>query len=245
MIKDHKVALVTGATGGIGQSIAKRLAKDGFIVVLHYSGNAVKASDLFDEIVNNGGKAMTVQSDVTDAQSVKEMFEKIKHHKGTIDVVVHSAGIMPMARIEPDKVDDFIQVIDTNLIGTFLVLAHAGVMMSEDGRIIAFSSSVVAKNFPSYGPYIASKNGVEGLVRVMANEMAGRNITVNAIAPGPTGTELFYKGKTEEQIEFFNRQSPLGRIGTPEDISDAVAMLAGEDGGWINGQIIRVNGGFA
>ena len=245
MIKAHKVALVTGATGGIGQSIAKRLAKEGFIVALHYSGNADKASDLVEEIVTSGGMAMSIQADVTSAEAVKSMFEQVKQLKGNIDVVVHSAGIMPMARIEPDNVDDFIQVIDTNLIGTFLVLAHAGVMMSEEGRIIAFSSSVVAKNFPAYGPYIASKNGVEGLVRVMANEMAGRNITVNAIAPGPTGTELFYKGKTEEQIEFFKRQSPLGRIGTPEDISDAVAMLAGEEGRWINGQIVRVNGGFA
>lgn len=245
MIKAHKVALVTGATGGIGQAIAKRLAKEGFIVAVHYSGNVDKASALVEEIVTSGGMAMAIQADVTDALSVKSMFDQVKQLKGTIDFVVHSAGVMPMARIEPQNLEEFKRVIDTNLIGTFLVLSHAGLMMSEEGRIVAFSSSVIAKNFPSYGPYIASKKGVEGLVKVMANEMAGRNITVNAIAPGPTGTELFYKGKTEEQIEFFKKQSPLGRIGTPEDISDAVAMLAGEEGRWINGQIIRVNGGFA
>jgi len=245
MNPSHKVALVTGATGGIGQAIAEQLAKEGYAVALHFSGNMQKAYDLIAKIVSHGGKATSVQADITDPESVKAMFETVSHIKGTIDVVVHSAGIMPMGKIEPQNLETFKKVIDTNLTGAYLVLSHAAQNVSEGGRIIALSSSVVAKNFPNYGGYIASKLGVEGLVRVLANELEGKNVTVNAVAPGPTGTELFYKGKTEAQIEWFKKQAPLNRIGTPQDIADSVSMLAGPFGGWINGQIIRVNGGFA
>jgi len=239
------VALVTGATGGIGQAIAERLADDGYIVFVHYSGREAKAEEIVTRIQSRGGKAIAVHADVTNLVSVAEMFNQAKSINGKLRVLVHSAGIMPMAKLLPEGIEATQKVINTNLIGSVIVLSHAAQEIEEGGRIIALSSSVVAKNFPNYGGYIASKLGVEGLVRVMANEVAGRNITVNAVAPGPTGTELFYQGKTDEQIEFFKRQSPLGRIGTPEDISSAVSMLAGEEGGWINGQIIRVNGGFA
>jgi len=136
-------------------------------------------------------------------------------------------------------------VIAVNLRGTFLVLAQAAERVSAGGRIIALSSSVIAKAFPTYGAYIASKAGVEGLVRVLANELRGRNITVNAVAPGPVGTELFLKGKTEAQIEELSKIPPLERLGQPEDIADVVSFLAGRDGGWINGQVLRANGGFA
>jgi len=244
-MKAHKVALVTGATGGIGRAIAKRLAKQDFIVACHYAGNEQKAIDLVGEIVSHGGKAIAVQADVTDAINVSVMFEEVNELKGSIDVVVHSAGIMPMANIQPGNAETFRRVIDTNLIGAFLVMSHAANSVAEGGRIIALSSSVIAKNFPLYGPYIASKLGVEGLIRVLANELKGKNVTVNGVAPGPTGTDLFYQGKTAERIEWFKSQSPLNRIGTPEDIADAVSALAGDFGGWVNGQIIRVNGGFA
>ncbi|PPC63827.1 3-ketoacyl-ACP reductase [Pantoea sp. ICBG 1758] len=240
-----KVALVTGATGGIGQAIAKKIASDGYIVFVHYSGNEEKAAKLIEEIVDAGGKACLVQADVTNALSVMEMFDTVRSVNGELNVVVHSAGIMPMARIEPENLDAFKRVIDTNLIGTFLVLAHAAKCVSSGGRIIALSSSVVAKNFPQYGPYIASKEGVEGLIRVLANELKGKNITVNGIAPGPTGTDLFFKGKSEDLINWFKDQNPMNRIGTPEDIANGVSALAGDLGRWINGQVIRVNGGFA
>jgi len=241
----HKVALVTGATGGIGEAIAERLAKDGFAVSVHYSGNSQKASALVEKIVSHGGHATSVQADISDSASVKNMFDEVMQIKGSIDAVINSAGIMPMAKIEPDNIETFQKIVNTNLIGSYLVLSHAAQLVSNGGRIIAFSSSVVAKNFPGYGGYIASKLGVEGLVRVLANELKGRNIRVNSVAPGPTGTDLFYKGKTDEQIEWFKGQSPLGRIGTPEDIAEAVAVLVGPGGEWINGQILRVNGGFA
>jgi 3-oxoacyl-[acyl-carrier protein] reductase len=124
-------------------------------------------------------------------------------------------------------------------------LGKAARHVSSGGRIIAFSSSVLAKAFPAYGPYIASKAGVEGLVHVLANELRGRNITVNAVAPGPVATELFLAGKTEAQIAQLSKIPPLERLGQPEDIAAVVSFLAGPDGGWVNAQVLRANGGFA
>jgi 3-oxoacyl-[acyl-carrier protein] reductase len=164
---------------------------------------------------------------------------------GGVNVVVNSAGIMPLSPIAGGDLELFDKVIATNLRGTFVVLGQASRQLSSGGRIIAFSSSVIAMAFPNYGPYIASKAGVEGLVRVLANELRGRNITVNAVAPGPVATELFLKGKTEAQIEELRKHSPLERLGQPEDIANVVSFLAGPDGGWVNGQVLRANGGFA
>ena len=160
-------------------------------------------------------------------------------------MVVNSAGIMPLSPIAAGDLDLFDKVIATNLRGTFVVLGQAARQVSSGGRIIAFSSSVIAKAFPTYGPYIASKAGVEGLVHVLANELRGRNITVNAVAPGPVPTELFLKGKTEAQIEELRKLPPMERLGQPEDIANVVSFLAGPDGGWVNGQVLRANGGYA
>ena len=149
-----------------------------------------------------------------------------------------------MAKISTENLEAFGQVIATNLRGTYLVLAQAAEYLDEGGRIIAFSSSVLGKSFPAYGPYIASKAGVEGLVRVLANELRGRDITVNAVAPGPVATEMFLDGKSDELIEQIAKQAPMERLGQPQDIASAVSFLAGPDGAWVNAQIIRVNGGF-
>jgi 3-oxoacyl-[acyl-carrier protein] reductase len=240
-----KSVIVTGASRGIGRAVAIRLARDGFAAVVNYAGNATKADEVVAEIKAAGGQAIAVQADVANAADVDRLFKEAIDHFGGINVVVNSAGIMPLSTIAEGDLDLFDKVIATNLRGTFLVLGRASRQLSSGGRIIAFSSSVIAVAFPTYGPYIASKAGVEGLVRVLANELRGRNITVNAVAPGPTATELFLTGKSEEQIESLRKLAPLERLGQPEDIANVVSFLAGPDGGWINGQVLRVNGGFA
>jgi len=244
-MNDNKVAIVTGGSGGIGRAVALRLAHSGFAVVVNYAGNAAKAEGVVEEIKSAGGHAIAVQADVADAADVEYLFKKTLETFDRIDVVVNSAGIMPLSPIAKSDVEIFDRVINTNLRGTFLVLAQAAQHVSEGGRIIVFSSSVLAKSFPTYGPYIASKAGVEGLVRVLNNELRGRNITVNAVAPGPVATELFLKDKSAAQIEQFSKLAPLERLGQPEDIANVVFFLAGPDGAWVNGQVLRANGGFA
>ena len=244
-MNNNKVAIVTGGSGGIGRAVALRLARDGFAVVVNYAGNSAKVEGVVEEIKSAGGHAIAVQADVADAAEVAHLFKKTLDTFDRIDVVVNSAGIMPLSPIAKSDVEIFDRVINTNLRGTFLVLAQAAQHVSEGGRIIAFSSSVLAKSFPTYGPYIASKAGVEGLVRVLNNELRGRNITVNAVAPGPVATELFLKDKSAAQIEQFSKLAPLERLGQPEDIANVVFFLAGPDGAWVNGQVLRANGGFA
>ncbi|MFZ6711167.1 SDR family oxidoreductase [Undibacterium sp. TC9W] len=240
-----KTAIVTGGSRGIGQAISLRLAADGFAVVVNYAGNVSKAQETVSAIQAAGGKAIAVQGDVSKPEDVAQLFATAKEVFGRIDVVVNSAGSMTMTTINTSNVDAFDKLIAINLRGTFLVLAQAAQHVEKGGRIIALSTSVIAKSFPAYGPYIASKAGVEGLVHVLANELRGRDITVNAIAPGPVGTEMFFQGKTEEQVSNIARMNPMERIGTPTEIASAVAFLAGPDGVWVNSQVLRVNGGFA
>jgi len=240
-----KTAIVTGASRGIGRAVAKRLAQDGFGVVVNYLSNASEADQVVSEIQRIGGNAIAVKADVANQADVERLFEETMKKFGSVDVVVHNSGIMPLSPIGKSDVELFDKVISTNLRGTFLVLAQAAQHLAAGGRIIAFSSSVLAKSFPSYGPYIASKAGAEGLVHVLANELRGRNITVNAVAPGPVATELFLKGKAEEQIAQIANMAPLERLGQPADIASVVSFLAGPDGGWVNSQVLRANGGFA
>jgi 3-oxoacyl-[acyl-carrier protein] reductase len=240
-----KTAIVTGASRGIGRAVAKRLAQDGFGVAVNYLSNASEAEQVASEIQRIGSNAIAVKADVANQADVERLFEETMKKFGSVDVVVHNSGIMPLSPIGKSDVELFDKVISTNLRGTFLVLAQAAEHIASGGRIIALSSSVLAKSFPTYGPYIASKAGVEGLVHVLTNELRGRNITVNAVAPGPVATELFLKGKSEAQIAELAKLPPLERLGNPEDIANVVSFLAGPDGGWINGQVLRANGGFA
>ena len=239
-----KSAIVTGASGGIGRAVALRLAKDGFSVAVNYAGNTAKAEEAVAAIRAGGGQAIAAQADVADAKDVESLFKEVLNAFGRIDVVANCAGIMPLTPIADGNTDLFDKVIAANLRGTFLVLSQAARHVSSGGRIIALSSSVIAMSFPNYGPYIASKAGVEGLVRVLANELRGRNITVNAVAPGPVPTELFLKGKTDAEIQRLSKLPPLERLGQPDDIANVVSFLAGP-GGWVNAQVLRANGGFA
>ena len=240
-----KTAIITGASGGIGKAIALRLAADGFNVVLHYSGKSAPVQETIKQIEAAAGKAVGVSADVTKEKEVASIFKEAISAFGTIDVVVHSAGIMPLSPIVENDVELFDKVIATNLRGTFLVLAQAAKQIAQGGRIMALSSSVIAKSTPTYGAYIASKAGVEGLVKVLAAEMRGRQVSVNAIAPGPVATPLFLEGKSKEQIEQLSKIAPFERLGQPEDVARVVSFLAGPDGGWVNAQVVRPNGGFA
>ena len=239
-----RTAFVTGASGGIGRGIAERLAKDGFSVVAHYAGNTAKAEELVKDIEAAGGKAIAVGADISKPAEVENFFVKAKSAFGEITVVVNSAGIMLLAPVQKGDIDNFDKVIATNLRGSYLVMSEAAKHIVDGGRIIVFSSSVLGKNFPSYGASIASKSDVEGLTRVLANELGPRNITVNAVAPGPVATDLFLQGKSQELIASISKMAPLGRIGEVEDIVGIVSFLAGREGGWISGQVIRVNGGY-
>lgn len=245
MDNGNKVAIVTGGSGGIGRAVSLRLASDGFAIAVNYAGNQQQADKVVAEIEAIGGRAFAFKADVSNSAQVESLFQNTSDEFGGVDVVVNSAGIMPLQKIMDGDEESFDKVIAINLRGTYVVFKHAARRLREGGRIIAFSSSVLAKSFPSYGAYIASKSGVEGLVRVLANELRGRNITVNAVAPGPTGTELFLEGKNDELIDELRKMSPLERLGTPEDIAGVISFLAGKEGGWINAQVVRANGGFA
>ncbi|MGR9450935.1 SDR family oxidoreductase [Rhizobium leguminosarum] len=241
--ENGKVALVTGASRGIGAAVARRLAKDGFTVVINYSGNAAPAEEFAQEIEQAGGKALTAKADVSDAEAVRRMFDAAEAAFGGVDVLINNAGIMMLSSLAEADDANFDRQIGVNLKGTFNTLREAAKRLRDGGRVVNFSTSVVGLKLETYGVYAATKAAVETLTAIMAKEMRGRNITVNAIAPGPVATDLFLHGKSDELIARMAKMNPLERLGTPEDIAAAVAFLAGPDGGWINGQTLRANGG--
>ncbi|MBY3446985.1 SDR family oxidoreductase [Rhizobium laguerreae] len=244
MSETNKVALVTGSSRGIGAVIAQRLAGDDFKVVVNYARDAGSAQEVVDRIAAAGGEAITAQADISDPAAVAAMFDTAERSFGGTDVAVNNAGIMRLAPIVEFADDTFDQTIAINLKGTFNVAREAGKRLREGGRIINLSSSVIGMRLPSYGVYIATKAAVEGLTQVLAQEMRGRGITVNAVAPGPTATDLFLDGKSPELIERMAKMNPLERLGQPEDIARVVSFLAGSEGAWVNGQTLRANGGM-
>ena len=241
--KSTKVAIVTGASRGIGATVAERLAKDGFTVVINYAGSEAAAEELARKIEASGGKALTAKADVSDPEAVRRMFDAAEAAFGGVDVLVNNAGIMLLSKLADADDDHFDRQIATNLKGTFNTLREAAKRLRDGGRIINFSTSVVGLKLESYAVYTATKAAVESMTNIMAKEMRGRSITVNAVAPGPTATDLFLRGKSDELIDRTAKANPLERLGTPQDIAGVVAFLAGPDGGWINGQTLRANGG--
>ena len=241
--KSNKVAIVTGASRGIGAAIAERLAKDGFTVVLNYAGGQAEAEALASKIEAAGGRALSAKADVSDPAAVRRMFDAAEAAFGGVDVVVNNAGIMQLASFAEADDTAFDRMIAINLKGTFNGLREAAKRLRNGGRIINFSTSVVGTKLENYGIYAATKAAVETMTAILAKEMRGRNITVNAVAPGPTATDLFLNGKSPELIDRLAKMAPLERLAEPTDIAGVVSFLAGPDGGWINGQVLRANGG--
>lgn len=240
----EKVAIVTGASRGIGASIAQRLASDGFTVVINYAGRTADAERLARDIEAGGGRAITTQADVSDPAAVARMFDAAEAALGGIDVLVNNAGIMQLAPLGDSDDALFDRQIAVNLKGTFNTLREATQRLRDGGSIVNLSTSVVGLKLETYGVYAATKSAVETLTAILSKELRGRGITVNAVAPGPTATDLFLDGKPPELIERLAKMNPLERLGTPTDIAGAVAFLVGADGHWINGQVLRANGGM-
>jgi 3-oxoacyl-[acyl-carrier protein] reductase len=245
-MNQSQVAIVTGASRGIGAAVATRLAKDGFAVVVNYAGNAQDAAGVVDTIVAAGGQAVAVQADVSDPGAVRNLFDEALRVFGHVDVLVNNAGIMPPTLPLLADTDDktFDRLFAVNVKGSFNTMREAAARLRKGGRIINFSTSVIGLAMPGYAVYGATKSAVETFTNIMAKELRDKGITVNAIAPGPTATALFLDGKSPETIERLAKAAPLERLGTPEDIAAAVAFLAGPDSAWINGQTLRANGGI-
>ncbi|RTA87428.1 SDR family oxidoreductase [Pseudomonas aeruginosa] len=244
MSETSKVALITGSSRGIGAALAQRLAGEGFRVIVNYAGRAGPAAAVVASIEAAGGQALALQADVADPVAVGVMFEEVERAFQGIDVVVNCAGVMQLASVADSDDQLFDRTVAINFKGTFNVCREAARRLRDGGRIINFSSSVIGMRSPTYGVYIATKAAVEGLTQVLAQEMRGRGITVNAVAPGPVATALFLDGKSPELIERMSRVAPLERLGEPGDIAEVVAFLAGPQGGWVNGQVVRANGGL-
>ena len=242
--KTSKVAIVTGASRGIGAAVADRLAADGFTVVINYSGDVTSAETLARKIEAKGGRAIAVKADVSDASAVRAMFDAAERAFGGVDVLVNNAGIMKLAKIADSDDALFDQQIAVNLKGTFNALREAAKRLRDGGRIVNFSTSVVGTKLETYAVYAATNSAVETMTTILSKELRGRSITVNAVAPGPTATDLFLNGKSRELIDRLAKMNPMERLGTPEDIASVVAFLVGPDGGWINGQVLRANGGM-
>jgi 3-oxoacyl-[acyl-carrier protein] reductase len=239
-----KVALVTGASRGIGAAVARQLAQDGFHVVINYASEAAAAEALAAEIEGAGGRAMALQADVRASAEVRRLFDATERAFGGIDVLVNNAGVMTLTAISETDDASFDRIISVNLKGSFITMREAAKRLRRGGRIINFSSSVVGLLQPTYGAYAASKAAIEAMTSVLAKELRGREITVNAVAPGPTATDLFLRGKSPDVIERLAKAAPLERLGEPEDVARVVSLLAGPDAAWINGQVIRCNGGL-
>ncbi|HCJ30027.1 MAG TPA: 3-ketoacyl-ACP reductase [Pseudomonas sp.] len=241
----RKVAIVTGASRGIGAEIARRLTDDGFAVALNYASSVTEAEALVAQLRAAGAEAAAIQANVADPAEVTRLFDLAEQQLGKVDVLINNAGVLKTTPLAQTSDELYEQTFGINTRGTFNTLREAAARLNDGGRIVNLSSTAIALKMPGYSIYNASKAAVEALSQVFAKELRGRNITVNVVAPGPVATELFLNGKTDEQVQQFAQMPPLLRLGQPEDIAGVVAFLVGPDAGWINGQVLRANGGIA
>lgn len=241
--KHTRVAIVTGGSGGIGRAAAERLAADGMTVVVNYAGNAEAADAAVTAITEAGGTATAVRADVADETEVAALFDRAEELYGGVDVVVHAAGLMILAPLVDFDLDALDRMHRTNIRGTFVVDQQAARRVRAGGAIINFSTSVTKLALPNYTAYAATKGAVDAVTLILARELRGRDITVNAVAPGPTATDLFLRGKDQETIDHMAKLPPLERLGLPTDIAETVSFLAGP-ARWVNGQILYTNGGI-
>lgn len=246
MSSQQAVAIVTGSSRGIGAAIAQRLAADGHAVIVNYAGNAAEAAKVVSAITAAGGRAAAVQGDVANPADARRLFDEAERQFGPVSVLVNNAGVMPSNLPTIAETDDatFDRMMAVNLKGSFNTMREGARRLRDGGRIINFSTSVIGLALPGYASYAATKAAIETMTNILAKELRGRQISVNAVAPGPTATELFFAGKSPETIERLTKAAPLERLGQPEDIANTVAFLAGPQGAWVNGQTLRVNGGI-
>lgn len=239
-----RVAIVTGGSRGIGRATAERLAADGLAVVIAYAGNDAEAAATVEAIEHKGGRALAVKADVADEHAVAGLFDRAEAEFGGVDVVVNAAGIMVLGTVADFDLDALDRMHRVNIRGTFVVAQQAARRVRRGGAIVNFSTSVTRLALPTYAPYAATKGAVDAVSLILAKELRGRDVTVNAVAPGPTATALFLDGKDEATVDRMAKANPLERLGTPDDIAEVVSFLAGP-ARWINGQTLYANGGAA
>ena len=243
MSTSDRVAIVTGASKGIGAAIATHLGRNGVAVVVNYASSMAAAGEVIADIERSGGRAIAVQADIGEPTAAPRLFDAAAAAFGGVDILVNNAAIMELSPIAEASDASFERQLSANVAGVFRGMREAGRRLRDGGRIISFSSTVVGLYQPGYGVYAATKAAVEAMTHILAKELASRGITVNAVAPGPVGTDMFLTGKSQEQVSAIARMNPFGRLGTPDEIARVVAFLAGPDSAWINGQVIRANGG--
>ena len=244
MPADPRSVIVTGSSRGIGRAVAERLAADGWAVTVNFAGNRQAADQVVAGIENSGGRAMAVQADVSVAADAMRLFDETERAFGGVDALVNNAGVMSMTPIADTDDATFERMFAVNVRGTFFTLRAAAKRVRDGGRIVNFSTSATHLQLPGYATYCATKAAVEVYTSILAKELRGRSITVNAVAPGPVATELFFEGKSDEQMARLANLNPFGRLGEPEDIARVVAFLLSAEAGWVNGQVIRANGGM-
>jgi 3-oxoacyl-[acyl-carrier protein] reductase len=238
-----RTAVVTGASRGIGAALARRLAMDGFQTVVNYAASATEAQEVVAVIEAAGGRAKAIGADVADVSAVRMLFDRAEAEFGPVDVLVNNAGILKVSPLAEVADEDYQRQIAVNLTGAFNGMREGTRRVRDGGRIINLSTSIIGTYLPAHGVYVATKAAVEAMTHVLAKELGSRGVTVNTVAPGPVATELFLTGRSDELIRRLTNDIPLGRLGEPDDIARVVSFLASAESGWINGQVIKANGG--